>query len=161
MNKINHINLNSFCKDERINCYWFWFRGRIKRERIEGQLVDSLINEWSGIRFKNGFNLCFDVLNEKYMNGRYNGQTKAEFDKNFKRVSDIWVKSDGDVDKAVAISKTQANRIHDEFKALNRAMAAKEMGYEEIFEIFFHRAYELGSVSKLEYREYKLEKLGI
>jgi hypothetical protein len=35
------------------------------------------------------------------------------------------------------------------------------MGYEEIFETFFHRAYELGSVSKQEYREYKLEKLGI
>ena len=41
------------------------------------------------------------------------------------------------------------------------AMAAKEMGYIEIFEIFFHRAYELGSVSKQEYREYQMEKLGI
>ena len=56
---------------------------------------------------------------------------------------------------------TQANRITDEWKALNRSFAAREMGYEEIFEIFFHRAYELGSVSKLEYREYKLDKLGI
>jgi hypothetical protein len=40
-------------------------------------------------------------------------------------------------------------------------MCAKQMGYEEIFETFFQRAYELGSVSKQEYREYKLEKLGI
>ena len=33
--------------------------------------------------------------------------------------------------------------------------------YESIFEVFFQRAYELGAVSKLEYREYKLDKLGI
>ena len=46
-------------------------------------------------------------------------------------------------------------------KAINRAMSAKQMGYEEIFEVFFQRAYELGSVSKQEYREYKLEKLGL
>jgi rubrerythrin len=61
----------------------------------------------------------------------------------------------------ISLSRTQAGRIHDEFKALNRAMAAKEMGHEEIFEVFFQRAYELGSVTKQEYREYRLEKLGI
>jgi hypothetical protein len=40
-------------------------------------------------------------------------------------------------------------------------MAAKQAGHEHIFEVFFQRAYELGTVSKQEYREYKLEKLGI
>ena len=93
--------------------------------------------------------------------GKYNGQTKAEFEKNKVRVSDIWIKSGADIEKAKSLSMTQANRITDEWKAINRAMCAREMGYEEIFEIFFHRAYELGSVSKLEYREYKLDKLGI
>lgn len=159
MNKINPINLNSFCKDERINCYWFWSKGKIiKKKSPEGIYEQKLtgVCEWKGIRLKNGFYNCFDI-----MSGKWNGQTKSEFDKNFKRVSDIWSKSDGDVDKAVSIAKTQANRIHDEFKALNRAMAAKESGYEEIFEVFFHRAYELGSVTKQAYREYKLDKLGI
>ena len=61
----------------------------------------------------------------------------------------------------ISLSKTQACRITDEWKAINRAMAAKEMKQEEIFEVFFQRAYELGSVSKQEYRDYKLEKLGI
>jgi hypothetical protein len=40
-------------------------------------------------------------------------------------------------------------------------MAAKEMGHEHIFDVFFRRAYELGSVGKQEYREYQLSKLGI
>ena len=70
-------------------------------------------------------------------------------------------KSDGDVEKAKSLSRTQANRISDEYKAINRALCAKEMGHTEIFEVFFHRAYELGSVSKQEYREYRLEKLWI
>lgn len=95
------------------------------------------------------------------MNGKYNGQTKSEFDKNYKRVKDIVEKSGGDVDKMVSLAKIQANRICDEWKAINRSMVAKELGYEEIFEVFFDKAYKLGSVSKQEYREYKLEKLGI
>ena len=102
--------------------------------------------------------------------GKYNGQTKSEFAKNYKRVKDIFDKSEGDVDKAILLSKTQANRITDEWKAINRAMSAKQTPYlkdkdyeiyESIFEVFFQRAYELGAVSKLEYREYKLDKLGI
>ncbi len=100
--------------------------------------------------------------------GLHNGQTRAEYQKNYKRVEDIVIKSQGDIDKALSLSRTQANRITDEYKAINRAMAAKEMArttnnsmYMEIFEVFFHRAYELGSVSKQDYREYKLKKLGI
>jgi GH15 family glucan-1,4-alpha-glucosidase len=103
-----------------------------------------------------------------FMSGRWNGQTKAEFAKNYKRVKDIVDKSAGDVDKAYKLSQTQANRITDEFKALNRAMAARQTTssnngevYKVIYETFFQRAYELGSVSKQDYREYKLEKLGL
>ena len=114
-------------------------------------------------RFESQFNRMLAILEVKYphMSGKWNGQTKSEFEKNYKRVKDIVDKSAGDEDKAIALSRTQANRISDEFKAINRAMAAKSMKEEHIFEVFFQRAYELGSVSKQEYREYKLEKLGI
>ena len=162
-------NFSDFLEEERKNCYWFWFKGKITQKRkLSGEIYEQNLSgtlEWNGIRFQNGFNHCFNILTNSYMRGlkegKYNGQTKSEFDKNKIRVSDIWFKSDGDVDKAITLAKTQANRITDEWKALNRAMCAKQMGYEEIFETFFQRAYELGSVSKQEYREYKLEKLGI
>jgi len=91
----------------------------------------------------------------------YNGQTKAEYLKNFKRVKDIVDKTAGDKDHAVRLAQTQANRITDEYKAINRALAAKDLNQEHIFEVFFQRAYELGSVGKQEYREYKLSKLGL
>ena len=101
--------------------------------------------------------------------GKWNGQSKSEFEKNFKRVKDIFEKSDGDVDKASKLAQIQANRITDEWKAINRAMAAKQTTsndkdyeiYESIYEVFFRRAYELGSVSKQDYREYQLERLGL
>ena len=93
--------------------------------------------------------------------GKWNGQSKAEFDKNYKRVSDIASKSDGDIEKQIKLSKQQTSKITDEYKAINRAMVAKEMGHDDIFEVFFQRAYELGSVSKQDYRDYKLSKLGI
>ena len=158
---------NDFLREERMNCYWFWVKGKINRHRDNWDIIETVnqFGQWNGIRFQNGFSSCFDILTEKYMEGlklgKYNGQTKSEFQKNYKRVKDIVDKSAGDVDKMTNLAKTQANRISDEWKAINRAMSAKEMGYEEIFEVFFHRAYELGSVSKLEYREYKLDKLGI
>lgn len=162
-------NFSDFLEEERKNCYWFWFKGKItsKRNKDTGEVIyeQNLSGEWNGIRLQNGFNHCFNILTNSYMRGlkegKYNGQTKAEFEKNKVRVSDIWIKSGADIEKAKSLSVTQANRITDEWKALNRAFAAKEMGYEEIFEIFFQRAYELGAVSKLEYREYKLDKLGI
>ncbi len=91
----------------------------------------------------------------------YNGQTKAEYHKNYKRVSDIVEKSAGDKEHAIRLSQKQANAITDEYKAINRAMAAKDMNHEHIFEVFFQKAYELGSVNKQEYRDYKLSKLGI
>jgi hypothetical protein len=184
MKKWPNVFYSEFLQLERTNCYWFWFKGKItrKKNRETGEIYDFIqpvgSSEWNGIRLKNGFNNCFNILIDKYMS-KWNGQTKTEFEKNFKRVKDIVDKSAGNIDKAIVLSKTQANRITDEWKAINRAMAAKQNGipkflfagtpiddenkdvYEAIFETFFHRAYELGSVSKQEYRDYKLEKLGI
>ena len=134
--------------------YWFWYKYvHYKTKSLRGMPE----------RFESQFNIMLAILEVKYsdMSGKWNGQTKAEFEKNYKRVKDIVDKSAGDEDKAVALSKTQANRISDEFKAINRAMVAKSMKEDHIFDVFFQRAYELGSVSKQEYREYKLEKLGI
>jgi len=179
MDKWSNPQFQVYLEGERTNCYWFWFKGKITKikNRDTGEIYEQNLSgkcEWNGIRLQNGFNHCFNILTNSYMRGlkegKYNGQTKAEFAKNYKRVKDIFDKSEGDVDKAVSLSKTQANRITDEWKAINRAMCAKQTPYlkdkdyeiyESIFEVFFQRAYELGSVSKLEYREYKLEKLGI
>lgn len=132
--------------------YYFWCK-----------YVQYKQQERSLEKINSHFNRMLAIFGIKYshMSGKWNGQTKAEFEKNYKRVKDIVDKSAGNEDKATALSQTQANRISDEFKALNRAMAAKSMKEDHIFEVFFQRAYELGSVSKQEYREYKLEKLGI
>ena len=94
------------------------------------------------------------------MNGKYNGQTKSEYLKNYKRVNDMLSKSN-DEDVQVRLAQKQANAIRDEWKSINRAMVAKELGQEHIFEVFFRRAFELGSVGKQEYRDYQLSKLGI
>lgn len=90
---------------------------------------------------------------------RYNGQSKQEFQKNYTRISDIISKSEGNKEKELSLARTQASLIKDEWKAINRAMAAKEMGHEHLFEIFFFRAYQLGSVPHQEYRDYVLTKL--
>jgi len=95
----------------------------------------------------------------RWRTGEYNGQTKTEFEKNYKRVRDIVSKSEGDQEKQNKLAKLQADKITDEYKALNRARAASELGYENIFELFFRKAYELGSVPTQEYRDYVLTKL--
>lgn len=95
------------------------------------------------------------------MNGKYNGQTKAEYLKNYKRVNDMITKAPGDEETQTRLAQKQANAITDEWKAINRAMVAKELHQEHIFDVFFRRAYELGSVGKGEYRDYQLSKLGI
>jgi hypothetical protein len=160
MHEIKNIDpseLNNFLAEERRDCQYFWHVGRLRRPRFVGQ-----IQMWKSERQKVLFYKMFDIFLIKYtMSGRWNGQTKSEFDKNFKRVSDIVAKSDGDKEKAIRLAKQQTAKITDEWKAINRAMAAKQAGHEYIFEVFFQRAYELGTVSKQEYREYKLEKLGI
>ena len=89
----------------------------------------------------------------------YQGQTKLEFEKNYKRVRDIVSKPEGDKEKEVKLAKLQSTKITDEKKALNRARAAEELGHENIFEVFFRRAYELGSVPTQQYRDYVLTKL--
>lgn len=167
MNKLKPEQLNDYLKEEITNCYWFWFKGKITQRfgEIYGKIYEQNLAgtcEWNGIRFKNGFNTIFETFIIKYtMAGKWKGQSKSEFDKNYKRIGDIIEKANGDTEREKSLSRTQAGRITDEFKALNRAMCAKEMGHEEIFEIFFQRAYELGSVSKQEYRQYRLETLGI
>jgi len=167
MKNIEEHDFEGFLSEERKNCHWFWFKGKISRkmDRLTEEIYEQNLSgtlEWNGIRLKNGFYNMFDILKTKYtMSGRWNGQTKSEFDKNFKRVADIVAKSDGDKEKEIKLAKQQTAKITDEWKAINRAMAAKQAGHEHIFEVFFQRAYELGTVSKQEYREYKLEKLGI
>jgi hypothetical protein len=137
------------------NIYYLW-------QKYQDVIVEILDTSMQPIRQKYNFYKLITIL-QVYMkaNGQYNGQTKTEFNKNFKRVSDIVSKSEGDEDKAIRLAKTQTKLITDEWKAINRAMAAKDMGQEHIFEVFFQRAYELGSVSRQDYRDYKLEKLGI
>jgi hypothetical protein len=167
--------ISDYLENERLNCYWFWFKGKITRKRNKetGEIYEQNLSgklEWNGLRYKNGFYNVLQELFNKMKNGKYNGQTKADFEKNYKRVKDIFEKSGGDVSKATSLARTQANRITDEWKAINRAMCAKQTTYlnnkdyeifEAIFEEFFNRAYQLGTVSKQEYREYKLERLGI
>jgi hypothetical protein len=91
----------------------------------------------------------------------YKGQSKKDIQKNHQRIKDIVSKSGGDLEKRKRLAESQSKKITDEYKAINRAITAKEMGYEDIFDIFFRRAYELGNVSKKEFRKYKLEKLNL
>ena len=133
-------------RNDLSNLYWFWSKTQIKNKKGE-------VNNRSILLFET-------YLKTIVLTMKYNGQTKAEFSKNYKRIADILEKSD-DQARQCSLAQTQAGRISDEWKAINRAMAAKEMGHEHLFEIFFRRAYDLGSVNKQEYREYQLSKLGI
>lgn len=144
--------------------YYFWFKYQISNKY-------SLLKEYKGERPKKQFELMLEckLIEIKFMSQQdYNGQTKAEYRKNYTRVRDIFTKCVGDEDKAIRLARTQAIRITDEHKAINRAMVARQLEsvenepiYESIFEVFFQRAYELGVVSKQDYRDYQLEKLGI
>lgn len=87
------------------------------------------------------------------------GQSKAEFQKNYKRIKDIVDKAQGDKNVEIKLARLQANKITDEAKSINRAMAAKELKNEEVFQVFFRRAYQLGVVKTLDYRDYVLSKL--
>jgi len=146
--------------------YYFWFKYQESNKY-------SLLKEYKGERPKKQFELMIECkqieleLMPKHT-GDYNGQTKAEYTKNYTRVKDIFTKCAGDKEKAIRLARTQAIRITDEHKAINRAMVARQLEivenepiYESIFEVFFQRTYELGMVSKQDYRDYQLEKLGI
>ena len=156
MKKLEPYQFNDYLREDLTNCYWFWFRGRVKRTREDSKLIDNLLNEWVGERFKNGFYNCFGI-----MSGKWNGQSKAEFEKNKVRVSDIFIKSDGDVEKAKSLSRTQAESIYNQVELINICIVSKKMGYAEIFEVFFHRSYILGSMSKDYYRSHILELIGV
>jgi hypothetical protein len=133
-------------RNDLSNLYWFWSKTQHRNKKGE-------VNSRSILLFET-------YLKTVVLTMKYNGQSKAEFNKNYKRIADIIEKSD-DQTRQCTLAQTQAGRISDEWKAINRAMAAKEMGHEHLFEIFFRRAYDLGSVGKQEYREYQLSKLGI
>jgi hypothetical protein len=143
-----------------MDLYYFWF---MYQQSNRYNLKDL---QWRGERSKKQFEVMLEckLIELKLMpkqQGTYNGQTKAEYTKNFTRVKDIMTKSDGDEEKAIRLARTQAIRITDEHKAINRAMAARDLKQEHIFDVLFFRAYELGTVSKQDYRDYQLEKLGI
>jgi hypothetical protein len=147
--------------------YYFWIKYQQSNKY-------SLLKEYKGMRAKQQFEVMLECklitleFMPKNQNGDYNGQTKAEYTKNYTRVRDIFTKCAGDEEKAIRLARTQAIRITDEHKAINRAMVARQLErvenepiYESVFEVFFQRAYELGTVSKQDYRDYQLEKLGI
>lgn len=152
---------------ELIDLYYLWYKYQLMNCY---NLTDP---QWKGERSKKQFEVMLECkqieleLMPKHT-GDYNGQTKAEYTKNYTRVRDIITKCGGDEEKAIRLARTQAIRITDEHKAINRAMVAKQLErvenepiYESVFEVFFQRAYELGTVSKQDYRDYQLEKLGI
>lgn len=87
------------------------------------------------------------------------GQSPQELAKNYVRVRGIIDKAKGDESKEISLATAQANAIRNEHKAINRALAARELGNEIIFDIFFRRAYDLGSVSQVDYRTYVIQKL--
>ena len=72
----------------------------------------------------------------------YNGQSKLEYEKNYSRIEDIINKTD-DEQKQISLVQTQAAKILDEYKAINRAFAAKEMGHEHLFEVFLEEPMNL------------------
>lgn len=86
-------------------------------------------------------------------------QSKKEFDKNAKRIKDLVDKCNGDTEHQIRKAQTMANSIDTPEKAYNRGYVAKEMGYEHIFEVFYERAFELGSVTTAEHREHIINKL--
>ena len=132
--------------DRFLNLHWFWTKSQNTNK--------------SGQKSERANKLFEQYLKIFLIEMEYTGQSKSEIQKNFKRIEDIMSKS-SDENRQIYLAQTQANKITDEWKAINRAMAAKEMGHEHLFEVFFRRAYELGSVGKQQYREYQLSKLGL
>lgn len=86
-------------------------------------------------------------------------QTRKEFVKNEKRIKDLVDKCGGDKAKEIALSKNMANKIETPEKAYNRGHVARELGFEHIFEVFYNRAFELGSVTLAEHRDHEIEKI--
>ena len=134
----------------KLDLYWFWSKSQHKNKKGE-----------TSNRSQELFKIATEIyFVEMKTQSKYNGQSRLEYEKNYSRIEDIINKTD-DEQKQICLAQTQASKILDEYKAINRAFAAKEMGHEHLFEVFFRRAYELGSVGKQEYREYQLKKLGL
>ena len=138
----------------KLDLYWVWSKSQHKNKKGE-----------TSNRSQELFKIATEIyFVEMKTQSKYNGQSRLEYEKNYSRIEDIINKTD-DEQKQICLAQTQASKILDEYKAINRAFAAKEMGHEHLFEVFFRRAYELGSVgntgTKQEYREYQLKKLGL
>ena len=134
----------------KLDLYWSWSKSQHKNKKGE-----------TSNRSQELFKIATEIyFVEMKTQSKYNGQSRLEYEKNYSRIEDIINKTD-DEQKQICLAQTQASKILDEYKAINRAFAAKEMGHEHLFEVFFRRAYELGSVGKQEYREYQLKKLGL
>ena len=134
----------------KLDLYWVWSKSQHKNKKGE-----------TSNRSQELFKIATEIyFVEMKTQSKYNGQSRLEYEKNYSRIEDIINKTD-DEQKQICLAQTQASKILDEYKAINRAFAAKEMGHEHLFEVFFRRAYELGSVGKQQYREYQLSKLGI
>lgn len=133
-------------ENQKMNAYWFYQKSQHKNKM-------GIASPRAVSQFQYYIKTLIIQMKEK-------GQSKQEFEKNYKRISDIMSKTD-DTDKQIQLARTQAAKIFDEHKCINRAIAAKEMGHEHLFEVFFERAYQLGVVGTQEYREWKLQKLGI
>ena len=86
-------------------------------------------------------------------------QTRKEFVKNEKRIKDLVAKCAGDKNQEISKARTMANSIDTPEKAYNRGHVARELGYEHIFDVFYSRAFELGSVTKAEHRDYQIEQI--
>ena len=83
MDKWSNPQFQVYLEGERLNCYWFWFKGKItqKRNKETGEIYEQNLSgkcEWNGIRLQNGFNHCFNILTEKYMRKKENTTVKPK-----------------------------------------------------------------------------------
>lgn len=98
-------------------------------------------------------------MKDYYGSGMSIWMSQKEYDKNYMRVHDIMKKANGDIEKAKKLAQTQADRISVDNKAISRYRVAKHEGFDEIAEVFMHRAYKLGQVDTQTYREWQIDNL--
>ena len=98
-------------------------------------------------------------MKDYYGSGMSSHMTNKEYTKNYDRVHDIMKKADGDIEKAIKLATTQANRISVDNKAISRYRVAKFEGFEDIADVFMERALSLNQVDTKTARNYKIEQL--
>jgi len=86
-------------------------------------------------------------------------QNKSENEHNEKRIKKIVADCKGDKDKEIKKATTMANKITTPEKAYDRAYTARQLGYEHLFEVFYQRAYALGSVTIAEHRDHMIDQI--